>query len=114
MFRARAFRTQSLRCEIGPRDAHSSKNQPKRVGNDRERSGLKLATFAPLCRPAPDVACAGGKPLSFKAKVAKISVTVTVEVSKATITGSRVTFFIFSKKHRWCLGFWLEPRGESS
>ena len=38
VFRARAFQKQHSRFETVPRDDHSSKNQPKRVENDRDMS----------------------------------------------------------------------------
>ena len=37
-FRARAFQKKTFTVETVPRDDHSSKNQPKRVENDRDRS----------------------------------------------------------------------------
>ena len=50
MFRARAFRKQYPRFESAPRDDRSSKSQPKRVENGRDRS-LQSWEFRTLLLP---------------------------------------------------------------
>ena len=52
--RARAFQKAQSRFEIVPGDDPSSKKQPKRVEDDRDRSGLKLANVAPFRCPGSD------------------------------------------------------------
>ena len=64
VFRARAFEDQRLCVATVPRDDRSSKNQPKRVGNDPRYEPPKLANVAPFSCPGR----ARGVPSARKAR----------------------------------------------